>query len=222
MRRYWQPAAAVVGIAGARRAAGARAPSRRGPGRVPRQRREIGLVDAFCPHRRAPLFFGRNEECGLRCVYHGWKFDVTAAASTCHRSRRTRPFKTKVHDHRLSDGRARRHRLGLYGAEDSSPRARFRMDARARYASPCLEDLRGLQLAAGARRRARYRARLVPAQQRSQQQEAVTAARRSAEDRGQSDRLRLFATSSTRKPIPTSITSASINTSCRRSKCART
>jgi phenylpropionate dioxygenase-like ring-hydroxylating dioxygenase large terminal subunit len=36
----------------------------------------IGLVDAYCPHRRAPLFFGRNEECGLRCVYHGWKFDV--------------------------------------------------------------------------------------------------------------------------------------------------
>ena len=36
----------------------------------------VGLVEAFCPHRRAPLFFGRNEECGLRCVYHGWKFDV--------------------------------------------------------------------------------------------------------------------------------------------------
>jgi phthalate 4,5-dioxygenase len=36
----------------------------------------IGLVDAYCPHRRAPLFFGRNEECGLRCVYHGWKFDT--------------------------------------------------------------------------------------------------------------------------------------------------
>jgi phthalate 4,5-dioxygenase len=35
----------------------------------------VGIVDAFCPHRRAPLFFGRNEECGLRCVYHGWKFD---------------------------------------------------------------------------------------------------------------------------------------------------
>ena len=38
---------------------------------------DVGLVDAFCPHRRAPMFFGRNEECGLRCVYHGWKFDVT-------------------------------------------------------------------------------------------------------------------------------------------------
>ena len=36
----------------------------------------IGLVDRYCPHRRANLFFGRNEECGIRCVYHGWKFDV--------------------------------------------------------------------------------------------------------------------------------------------------
>ena len=36
----------------------------------------IGLVQEFCPHRRASLYFGRNEECGIRCVYHGWKFDV--------------------------------------------------------------------------------------------------------------------------------------------------
>ncbi|HEU5196088.1 MAG TPA: Rieske 2Fe-2S domain-containing protein [Methylomirabilota bacterium] len=36
----------------------------------------IGLLDEFCPHRRSSLYFGRNEECGLRCVYHGWKFDV--------------------------------------------------------------------------------------------------------------------------------------------------
>lgn len=36
----------------------------------------LGLLDRFCPHRRVDLFFGRNEECGLRCVYHGWKFDV--------------------------------------------------------------------------------------------------------------------------------------------------
>ncbi len=35
----------------------------------------VGLIDAHCPHRRAPMFFGRNEECGMRCVYHGWKFD---------------------------------------------------------------------------------------------------------------------------------------------------
>ena len=36
-----------------------------------------GLIDEFCPHRGASLWFGRNEECGLRCAYHGWKFDVT-------------------------------------------------------------------------------------------------------------------------------------------------
>jgi len=39
-------------------------------------RGRIGLIDEFCPHRGASLFFGRNEACGLRCVYHGWKFDV--------------------------------------------------------------------------------------------------------------------------------------------------
>jgi phthalate 4,5-dioxygenase oxygenase subunit len=36
----------------------------------------VGVVQAFCAHRLAPLFFGRNEDCGLRCPYHGWKFDV--------------------------------------------------------------------------------------------------------------------------------------------------
>src|SRR5438094_8521694 len=37
---------------------------------------QVGLLDAHCPHRGASLYFGRNEEGGLRCVYHGWKFDV--------------------------------------------------------------------------------------------------------------------------------------------------
>jgi phenylpropionate dioxygenase-like ring-hydroxylating dioxygenase large terminal subunit len=36
----------------------------------------IGLLDELCSHRTASLFFGRNEECGLRCAYHGWKYDV--------------------------------------------------------------------------------------------------------------------------------------------------
>jgi phenylpropionate dioxygenase-like ring-hydroxylating dioxygenase large terminal subunit len=37
---------------------------------------KVGLVHNLCPHRGASLFFGRNEEGGLRCVYHGWKFDT--------------------------------------------------------------------------------------------------------------------------------------------------
>ncbi len=36
----------------------------------------LGLLDELCPHRKASLVYGRNEECGLRCLYHGWKFDV--------------------------------------------------------------------------------------------------------------------------------------------------
>jgi phthalate 4,5-dioxygenase len=40
----------------------------------------VGVMDQRCPHRCASLFLGRNEEGGLRCVYHGWKF---AADGTC-------------------------------------------------------------------------------------------------------------------------------------------
>ena len=36
----------------------------------------VGLIDPRCPHRGADLFHGRNEESGIRCAYHGWKFDV--------------------------------------------------------------------------------------------------------------------------------------------------
>lgn len=39
-------------------------------------RGRLALLDEFCAHRGVSLFFGRNEECGLRCSYHGWKFDA--------------------------------------------------------------------------------------------------------------------------------------------------
>jgi len=38
---------------------------------------KLGLIDEFCAHRGVSLWFGRNEENGLRCPYHGWKYDVT-------------------------------------------------------------------------------------------------------------------------------------------------
>src|SRR5690349_10691621 len=37
---------------------------------------KVGVFDHRCPHRCASLFLGRNEEGGLRCTYHGWKYDV--------------------------------------------------------------------------------------------------------------------------------------------------
>jgi phenylpropionate dioxygenase-like ring-hydroxylating dioxygenase large terminal subunit len=38
---------------------------------------KLGLIDEFCAHRGVSLWFGRNEEGGLRCSYHGWKYDIT-------------------------------------------------------------------------------------------------------------------------------------------------
>ena len=57
---------------------------------------KVGLVDAYCPHRRAPLFFGRNEECGLRCVYHGWKFDVTGQCVDLPSEPASSPMKNNI------------------------------------------------------------------------------------------------------------------------------
>jgi phthalate 4,5-dioxygenase oxygenase subunit len=56
----------------------------------------IGLVSAYCPHRRAPMFFARNEEKGLRCVYHGWKFDTGGHCADMPSEPPDSVFKTKV------------------------------------------------------------------------------------------------------------------------------
>ena len=57
----------------------------------------IGLLDELCPHRLASLYFGRNEECGLRCVYHGWKFDVSGACTEMMNEPEEHDFKHKIH-----------------------------------------------------------------------------------------------------------------------------
>ena len=76
MRRYWMPALLSAEI-----------PEPDGPPVRVRMLGEdlvafrdtqgrIGLIGEHCAHRGTSLFFGRNEECGLRCIYHGWKYDV--------------------------------------------------------------------------------------------------------------------------------------------------
>jgi phenylpropionate dioxygenase-like ring-hydroxylating dioxygenase large terminal subunit len=57
---------------------------------------KVGLVANACPHRGASLFFGRNEEAGLRCVYHGWKFDTTGACVDMPSEPAESNFKNKV------------------------------------------------------------------------------------------------------------------------------
>jgi phenylpropionate dioxygenase-like ring-hydroxylating dioxygenase large terminal subunit len=57
----------------------------------------VGVIRNACPHRGASLFFGRNEEEGLRCVYHGWKFDVAGACVDMPSEPAESNFKNKVH-----------------------------------------------------------------------------------------------------------------------------
>ncbi|MBL3960921.1 Rieske 2Fe-2S domain-containing protein [Burkholderia sp. KCJ3K979] len=64
----------------------------------------VGVMDEYCPHRRVSLVYGRNEDCGLRCLYHGWKMDVAGnviemvsepAASTMTQKVKHKAYQTK-------------------------------------------------------------------------------------------------------------------------------
>jgi phthalate 4,5-dioxygenase oxygenase subunit len=56
----------------------------------------LGLIDEFCAHRGVSLWFGRNEEDGLRCPYHGWKFDVSGQCTEVPSERRESGFCTRI------------------------------------------------------------------------------------------------------------------------------
>src|SRR5688500_645873 len=58
--------------------------------------RRVGLIDTLCPHRGAPMYFVRNEEDGLRCVYHGWKFDVTVKCLDVPNTPEGETYKDKI------------------------------------------------------------------------------------------------------------------------------
>src|SRR3954463_3385894 len=57
---------------------------------------KVGFIQNNCPHRGASLFFGRNEEAGLRCVYHGWKFSVDGTCVDMPNEPAESDFKQKV------------------------------------------------------------------------------------------------------------------------------
>jgi phthalate 4,5-dioxygenase oxygenase subunit len=57
----------------------------------------VGLLDEHCSHRGTSLFYGRNEECGLRCIYHGWKYDVEGNVLETPAEPSESDFKRKIH-----------------------------------------------------------------------------------------------------------------------------
>jgi phenylpropionate dioxygenase-like ring-hydroxylating dioxygenase large terminal subunit len=98
MRRYWQPAALSEEVP----VGGAPLPVRLLGENLVLFRDEQGrpgLLGLHCPHRGADLSYGRLEDGGLRCLYHGWLFDVTgqcleqpgepAGSTFCQRVRHT-------------------------------------------------------------------------------------------------------------------------------------
>jgi len=56
----------------------------------------VGLLSEFCPHRTASLYFGRNEENGLRCTYHGWKFDKSGTCVDMPNEPEASTFKNRI------------------------------------------------------------------------------------------------------------------------------
>ena len=84
---------------------------------------DIGVVSENCPHRGASLFFGRNEESGLRCVYHGWKFDLTGACVDMPSEPAESNFKTKVRVTAYPTHGTLGPRLALHGPGGAQARA---------------------------------------------------------------------------------------------------
>ena len=57
----------------------------------------VGLLGKRCAHRGTSLFFGRNEECGLRCIYHGWKYDIDGNVVETPAEPTDSDFRKKLH-----------------------------------------------------------------------------------------------------------------------------
>ncbi len=164
MRRYWLPAAARLGAARARLPARAREAAGRGARGVPRHARPRRLLDERCPHRQASLFLGRNEDCGLRCVYHGWKFDVEGRCVDMMNEPEELRFAHKIRTGAYPTVEAGGLIWAYLGpAERRPPLAPLRVDAGAAHAPARLEGHPGDQLGAGPRGRHRHLARAHPA-----------------------------------------------------------
>ncbi len=118
-----------------------------------------GLIDEFCAHRGVSLWFGRNEETGLRCPYHGWKYDIDGQCIDVPSEARRERLLPEDQAEVLSAGEARPGALGLYGpAGEAAAAAGMGIRHGAGGAELRLQALAGMQLAAGA-----WKAASIPA-----------------------------------------------------------
>ena len=128
---------------------------------------KVGLIQNNCPHRGASLFFGRNEEDGLRCVYHGWKFDVAGSCVDMPNEPAESRTSRQSQSHRLPLAGAQRHHLGLHGpARDAAAAAGPRSQHARRRRHSRLDHPPAVQLDAGLGRRDGHRPPGLPALRR--------------------------------------------------------
>ena len=140
---------------------------------------KVGVMDHRCPHRGASLFLGRNEEGGIRCLYHGWKFDTSGQCIDMPSVPRASGLQAQGCSQGLPGGRARRPRLGLHGRARGAAPARLPDPRCARRRDQRRHDPARLQLPAGDRGRDRHRAFRLPAWRPRRCQPVSTRASRS-------------------------------------------
>ena len=128
----------------------------------------LGLIDEFCAHRGVSLWFGRNEECGLRCPYHGWKYDVTGQCVDLPSEPESNGFRAQDQVALVSVDRARRRAVDLHGpAGAPAGAAGIRIRSGAAGTELRLQAVAIQQLAAGAGGRHRFQPRLLAAPRRA-------------------------------------------------------
>ena len=108
----------------------------------------FGLIGEFCPHRRASLAYGIPERDGIRCPYHGWKFDGSGTCLDQPNEPAGSAFKEKVATAALPGARAGRHAVGLRGAVARAGDSGHRRVRRRRRDPARRQGRRAVQLAA--------------------------------------------------------------------------
>ena len=157
LRRYWTAGGLVARARGGRRAGARDGFWARISSPFATRDGKVGLLDEHCAHRGASLYFGKNADGGLRCWYHGWKYDVDGNCLDQPNEPPQTQFKRQGQAHGLSLHRAERRGLDLYGpARQEAAAAGARMADGAR--KPCLrlEALSAMPLDAGHGRRHRF------------------------------------------------------------------
>ena len=129
----------------------------------------VGIVEPHCPHRGANLYYGRNEECGIRCAFHGWKFDVDGNCVDLPTSPPESTYKDTIKLLAYPVREWADMSGSIWARKDAMPELpQLEIGPGAGVEPLRHQEVAGLQLGAERRGRARHRALLLPARRARQ------------------------------------------------------